>query len=162
MAQTEVVKTTARQLLQIIPFLMQGMAAQMREVSPPVAPAHLRLLMILSTRSRTLTELANIIEVSAPTMSNTVSTLEERGWVQRTRSTKDRRVVLIQTTNEGRRVLEDVYCQAENYLAELLESLNPADQEKLSEGLAMLRQAFENTMPQKLGRHFYDDPDNIV
>jgi DNA-binding MarR family transcriptional regulator len=82
-------------------------------------------------------------------MSNTVTTLEERGWLTRVRSEEDRRVVLIQTTEEGRKILEETHRRAEERFATLLESLTDAEQETLSSGLSMLRRVFESAFPPR-------------
>ncbi len=135
--------TTARQILEIIPCVMRLMASEIRHDNPAVTPTHFRLLGMLSHCSWTLTELAERMEVSAPTMSNTITTLEERGWVTRVRSEEDRRSVVIQITAAGRGVLEEVYHQAECRISSLLEPITSRDQEALERGLDVLRRVFE-------------------
>lgn len=144
----------ARQIMEIVPYAMRTMMAEMRRSSQhnwTAMAAHFRLLGMLSHRSWTLTELADKTSVSAPTMSNTITTLEERGWVTRTRSAEDRRAVVIQATEEGRRILEAAHDQAEDYIATLLEPLDPAEQDVLAQGLAILRRAFETASPAAMG-----------
>lgn len=151
--QTDSVKDMARQIMEIIPCIMRVMRTEMHQSNPLVMPAHFPLLGMLSRRSWTLTELADRQSVSPPTMSSTITTLEERGWVTRVRSQEDRRVVVIQVTEEGRRVLEETHRQAEARIAALLESLDASEQEVLLQGLNVLRRAFSSVMPNTLERH---------
>lgn len=132
----------ARQIMEIIPHAMRAMKSEMRHIHAPMMPGHFRLLGMLSHCCWTLKELADKQGVSAPTMSNTITTLEERGWVTRTRSAEDRRAVTIQMTEKGRMALEETHQRAESHLAALLEPLDNAEREVLSQGLKVLRQVF--------------------
>ena len=137
----------ARQIFEIVPYVMRVMKSEMRQNTPLVMPGHLQLLGMLRHRSWTVTELADRHAVSAPTMSNTITTLEERGWVTRVRSEEDRRTVLIQLTKEGGNVLEATHNRAESLIAALLEPLNANEQEILTEGLKILHRVFEAAIP---------------
>ncbi|MFW5807226.1 MAG: MarR family transcriptional regulator, partial [Spirochaetota bacterium] len=59
---------------------------------------HFRLLRTLRRGPRSLHELADLHEVRLPTMSRTVTVLQSRGWVNRTRSEDDRRTVFTSLT----------------------------------------------------------------
>lgn len=135
--------TTARKILEIIPYVMRVMASEMRQSDSPMRPAHFQLLGKVTHHSWTLSELAESQAVSAPTMSNTITTLEERGWVRRVRSEEDRRVVFIQATDEGQQVVKEAFQRAEEHVASLLAPLQPAEKETLDKGLDILRQVFE-------------------
>lgn len=130
--------------MDIIPHAMRAMKSEMRHIHASMMPGHFRLLGMLSHRCWTLKELADRQGVSAPTMSNTITTLEERGWVTRTRSAEDRRAVIIRVTEEGKKALEETHQRAENHLAALLEQLNPAERDTLAQGLQVLHQVFES------------------
>ncbi|MBK8023810.1 MAG: MarR family transcriptional regulator [Chloroflexi bacterium] len=91
----------SRRTLDIIPLVMRVMSSEMRHTLPGIQPGHLSLLGILDYRAHTLGDLADRLSVSPPTMSNTISTLEERGWVQQRRDEGDRRLVWIEITGSG-------------------------------------------------------------
>ena len=76
-------------------------------------------------------------------MSGSISRLEVRGWVERERSTADRRVVLIKLTPKGQQRLDQMIQQAESYLVGLLDRLDPVERETLAAGLTMLQRLFE-------------------
>src|SRR5215467_2960654 len=101
-------RDVAREILKIIPLVMRTVAAELRAAGELPAPAHFGLLSILCERPRILSELASIQGVSLPTMSNSISAMEERGWVRRAAPMGDRRVVLIEVTAAGRAALERV------------------------------------------------------
>lgn len=140
-------ESLAKQILEVIPLVMRTVAAEMRQSDYFVVPAHFRLLWLLKHRSHSLSELAEHQAVSLPTMSNSVTTLEERGWARRSRSETDRRKVLIEITPAGQAVLAQVHQQMEQRVSEIIQSLNIEDQAAVSHGLHILHDAFMDVMP---------------
>lgn len=105
---------------------------------------YIHLLGILSQRDCSLGELAEVVSVSPPTMSNTVSTLESRDWVRRRRSEQDRRVVLVSLTPEGRSVLGRAQDYMVQRIADALAPLDHGELERLAAGLEILRDVFSH------------------
>jgi DNA-binding MarR family transcriptional regulator len=138
----------ARQLLSILPLLMRSMAADMRRQGCVLPPTHFALPAMLARRPRTMGELAERMGVSAPTMSNLIATLAERGWVTRHQDPDDRRVTLIELTAFGRRSLQHHQVRAEQRVARLLAALPPAKRQDLLSGLTALRQVVETSTPR--------------
>jgi DNA-binding MarR family transcriptional regulator len=134
----------ARQILEVIPLVMRTVASQVRRSEHVLAAPHFRLLWMLSRRSFTLSELADHQSVSLPTISNSISILEKRGWVRRSRLDDDRRKVLIELSSAGRAVFEEVQQHAEAHVKARLSSLNEVDQNALLAGLSVLRTAFSD------------------
>lgn len=136
-------KQIANQLLAIILPLTRSVAAELRHGEPSLNSAHLGALAMLTERPCNLSELADYQGVSLPTMSGTISRLETRGWVQRKRSTSDRRMVMIELTPKGMTRLAQMLQQAETYLSGKLNNLDPAERETLSAGLTVLQKLFD-------------------
>jgi DNA-binding MarR family transcriptional regulator len=136
----------ARQILEVIPLVMRTVASELRRSEPVLAAPHFRLLWMLSRRPFTLSELADHQSVSLPTISNSISLLEERGWVRRSRLDGDRRKVLIELNVAGRVVFEEVQQHAEAHVNELLSSLNEVDKNTLLAGLSILRTTFSDAV----------------
>jgi DNA-binding MarR family transcriptional regulator len=134
----------AREILKIIPLVMRTVAAELRAAGELPAPAHFGLLTMLSAHPRTLSELANLQGVSLPTMSNSITSMVQRGWVRRTAPPKDRRVVIIEVTPTGRAALERVGRAAEAHLGVILAPLDAASRRRLQGGLAVLRNVFSD------------------
>ncbi len=132
----------AREFLQIIPLVMHSLGSDMRQSTQLPVPGHFNLLYMLAEGPHNLSELAEKHSVSAPTMSNTISTLVERGWVQRTQSEADRRQISICLTPAGNEVLNAVQTFAENRITEILAPLSNEEMEQLITGLSVLRSAF--------------------
>jgi DNA-binding MarR family transcriptional regulator len=135
-------RESAREILKIIPLVMRTVAAELRSAGELPVPVHYGLLTLLSTQSRTLTELAGLQGVSLPTMSNSISAMVHRGWVRRTAPTTDRRLVVIEVTAAGKAALERVGRAAEGHIADLLAPLNAASRHRLQAGLSVLRHVF--------------------
>lgn len=139
----------AREILTIIPLVMRTVAAELRAAGEMPAPGHFGLLTLLGAQPRTLTELALLQGVSLPTMSNSISTMVQHGWVRRSSPATDRRVVIIEATPLGRATVERVGTAAEAHLADMLAGLEPASSRRLRAGLAVLRQVFADAPPTK-------------
>ena len=141
-------RESARDILEIVPLVMRTVAAELRAAGELPAPAHFGLLSILCERPRMLTELASIQGVSLPTMSNSISSMVDHGWVKRgTPGDSDRRVIMIEVTAAGRAALERVACAAEAHLAEALLSLDAPSRKRLHGGLGVLRKIFAGKLP---------------
>ena len=145
-------RETARDILEIVPLVMRTVAAELRAGGELAAPAHFRLLWVLSNGPRMLTELAAIQGVSLPAMSNSISAIVERGWVRRTAPGADRRVALVELTPTGRAALERVGRAAEAHLAEVLAPLDLPSRRRLLGGLGVLRKVFSAHEPWTNGR----------
>lgn len=96
---------TAERLHSIAVRLLRRARIADREAG--VGPAQLSALSVLYfSPELALTALAEIEDVSQPTMTRIVRSLEEAGAVTRTVSTADRRVQLVSISAEGRRIFE--------------------------------------------------------
>lgn len=60
------------------------------------------LMLLLSNKDVNPKQLCEALDVSAPNMAITIDRLAERGWVERSRSTRDRRAVIVDLTPAGR------------------------------------------------------------
>jgi DNA-binding MarR family transcriptional regulator len=145
-------RESARDILEIVPLVMRTVAAELRAAGELPAPAHFGLLSILCERPRMLTELASIQGVSLPTMSNSISSMVDHGWVKRgTPGDSDRRVIMIEVTAAGRAALERVARAAEAHLAEALVALDAPSRKRLHGGLGVLRRIFAGKLPGSNG-----------
>lgn len=132
----------ARKIMEILPFVMRVMASEIRNTEDALSPGQLPVLEALLQKPHQPGELAEKFMVSPPTMSNTINTLEKRGWLTRTRSQNDRRVVYAEITPEGRAVLQRIHEQVESRLAVLLSGMNSEDAIVLDKGLTLLNDVF--------------------
>ncbi len=139
-------RAAAREIVEMvsnIPVVLRAITIELRQPNGyDVTPAHIRLLALLADGACNLSELAERQAVSLPTMSNSISVLVERGWVKRTPSCDDRRMVCLELTPTGRAVLVQAKRQAERRVAALLAPLSQDEYEMLRAGLSILRRTF--------------------
>ena len=99
----------------------------------------LSVLSFLATAGPvSLAELAAAEQVRAPTMSKVVDTLFEEGLVSRVADSKDRRMIRIAVTEEGRRLLADGEAQRVAALAARLKRLADSERRALSRGVELM------------------------
>ncbi len=133
----------AQRILEVIPLIMRVVGANIRqETSASFRVSHHRVLKLLYQRPRTISELAACQAVALPTMSRTISTLVERGWVTRTEDTNDRRRVLVQITDEGRAILDQLHSRIQAHMTARLAPLTAEERELVLAGLEILEKTF--------------------
>jgi DNA-binding MarR family transcriptional regulator len=137
-------RSIARQILQLMPIIMRTVSSELRRGSHYVTPSHLGLLATLARGPSTLSRLSEILAVSLPTMSNSITTFVHRGWVKRKQAADDRRFVTIELTAKGWKALEDIRNRAEMLLETQLAPLSKARCEKLGAALRILEGSFQN------------------
>lgn len=139
-------RSVARQAKRIFPLMGRLMESQMHTPVLKMPPVHFHVLNRIDRRPHTLHELAAGLSVSSASLSRTVTVMEERGWVTRTRSTEDRRLVHIGITEEGHAVLRDMEQRTEDFLTDTLSRLSQAELSTLAEGLGILISAFSDEL----------------
>ena len=132
----------AGEVLEVIPLVTRRVAADLRKSERSTKLAYVHLLGIVARNPRSLGELSEFHAVSLPTISKTITTIENLGWVVRSRSEADRRVVMVEATPAGRAALKKVYNRAITPIFEALDPLTVTQRQKLSDGLKILRDAF--------------------
>jgi MarR family transcriptional regulator, organic hydroperoxide resistance regulator len=144
MSETNLVAT---EIIRTIPSVMRLVAAELRKQHSQLVPAQLGVLGALAEHSYNLSELAELSGVSLPTMSGTVSHLVAQGWVQRTRSPNDRRMIMVELTPDGRALLEQLVHHIVMHLSILLSPLSAAELGAIESGLVTLQKVFPPLEP---------------
>ncbi len=134
-------KDVAQEIVWLMPRLMRRLRSDMRSKSLDIDPSHFRFLALLSNRPLTISELASKNSTTLATISNTVKILEDRGWVNRSPSPADRRMVIIGITDEGRRKLEETHSGFHTRWMELLSALSSEELDTLLAGMKVLNRA---------------------
>ena len=86
-----------------------------------------------------LAELAAAEGISPPAMSGYVDRLERAGFLERFRSTEDRRRVGLRLTADGDRLLRRIRAQRTTWLAERLKGLEPKELQAIEAALPALK-----------------------
>ena len=140
-------RKVADEVLRVIPLVTRRVAADLRKSDRSMKLAHVGLLTMVARSPRSLSELSDLHAASMPTMSKTITTIENLGWVVRSRSSTDRRIVMIEATPAGRAALKDVHKRAITLISKALDSLTITQRQKLSAGLKILRDTFADAPP---------------
>ncbi|EFL53153.1 transcriptional regulator, MarR family [Solidesulfovibrio fructosivorans JJ]] len=137
----------ARELLEVMPLVMQDLRQTMRSHSAPdLRVPELRSMAFLRHfPGSNLTDLAEYIGVSLPSMSKLVDALAYRGFVERKPDPSDRRRVRLSLTEEGANVLSKAREAVKAKFATRLARLTATDITLVTTGMALLRELFTNT-----------------
>ena len=141
-------RRVAGEVLEVIPLVTRRVAADLRKSDRSMKLAHVGLLGMVAESPRSLSELSDLHAASMPTMSKTITTIENLGWVVRSRSKADRRVVMVEATPAGRAALKEVYNLAVAPISRALNSLTVSQRRKLSAGLKILRDTLADAPPE--------------
>jgi DNA-binding MarR family transcriptional regulator len=87
----------------------------------------------------TIGSLAQDSSVDLSTMSRNVTVLERNGYLLRSRSAEDGRIVQVKLTPKGRRALESLQCDERDVLKDVYERLSVTEQPKVIRALELLQ-----------------------
>ncbi|MFA5872635.1 MAG: MarR family transcriptional regulator [Anaerolineales bacterium] len=103
-----------------------------------------QVLRRIRNGSTSVSALAEASQTSRSAVSKAVDALVRRGLVTRSQDPEDRRNVPLALTNEGQRVMEAIFTEAEAWLSARFEHLSPEELETFLLGMETLRKAFLN------------------
>lgn len=140
------VEQVAARATRIFPLMGRLMEARMRVDGYVLSPVHFHVLTMVNGRRFTLNEIADYQQVTPASLSRTITVMEERGWVTRTRSNEDRRVVYVEITSVGHDVLRQIEDISREFLEAAFADLSQADLNALMRGLDILIGSFAASM----------------
>ena len=109
-----------------------------------VSMAQLNILYTLQrSGDMTMSQLADVLNVSLSNASGLIDRMEERAFVERTRVPEDRRIVMVRSTPSGTRLLEEVDALSDELLRSTLVRLDHAQLTGIALAVADLRLAVE-------------------
>lgn len=145
-------RSAAGEILRVVPKVMRVLASEMRQQPGGLAPAHFRVMLMLTKRPMSLTDLAESQSVSLATMSKSIDVLVDRGWVIRRRDLHDRRKLALEISDEGNEALREVHMRAETHLHELLAGVNETQCREIQRGLELLNDVFSGYLETEAAR----------
>lgn len=95
--------------------------------------------------SASVSALAEASQTSRSAVSKAVDALVRRGLVFRSQDLNDRRNIPLALTDEGQRVMDSIFNEAEEWLSARFEHLSQEELETLLEGMETLRKVFSNS-----------------
>lgn len=91
---------------------------------------------------KNMTTVAKSLMVTTGTLTISVNGLVKKGYVERTRSEEDRRVVLISLTEKGRKAFAQHQCFHQEMIESIIEGLSEEEQKILEHALSNLNRFF--------------------
>ncbi|MCJ7626476.1 MAG: MarR family transcriptional regulator [Anaerolineaceae bacterium] len=138
----------ARELLEIIPFMMQSLKGYFDKQDIDQLPITMGQSMIIhqiSLGKKTISDLAMSGKVSAPAVSRQVDGLVNKGFLTRQRNENDRRMVMLDVTEQGKELMQNFLNKILNVVGRKLSSLDDEEICAIRKAFASLRAAFEPT-----------------
>ena len=109
-----------------------------------ISSTHLHVLFLLMSEGElTMGRLAERLDVSLPNVTGIVERMVERGFVERTRSDDDRRIVAVRVTDLGRQTVDEIDMIRRSQMAAMLERLTADEQARALQTFTHMRRAAE-------------------
>ena len=90
-----------------------------------------------------VSDIADARQISRSAVSQAAELLVEKGLITRRQEADDRRFVHLALTTAGENLLNQVFQQNRAWMMEKMASMNPEDLALITEGLALLKSAFD-------------------
>lgn len=100
--------------------------------------SHVQILCMLSGGGMTIGEISRSLGIAKPNITPLLDSLNERGLLERVRSTRDRRIVNVELLPEGVEMAENIKQSIAEQVAEWPESVSASDAKRLNNALATL------------------------
>ena len=144
-------------------------AATGRMVKQGVSMTHLHVMWRLEESGELpMSRLAEVLDVSVSNATGLIDRMEERGLIERTRDTDDRRVVLVRLTSTGLDLLDEIQIMKRDLMNAILLQLDDRQLDRLHSALIDFRAAVrveEKEHPDRFGvyhDHLRQDEPNGV
>ncbi|TLM70722.1 MAG: MarR family transcriptional regulator [Actinobacteria bacterium] len=131
-------RRVARVTARTVPWAMGTLAAGLRE-RVGVHPSHFKALMSMHGGGVTASELAERMQVSAPTVSKMVSALERHGWIGRSTDPADRRRVLLTLTDAGADAMRGFMVAGVDHMESVFSDASAGELAAIERGMEALR-----------------------
>jgi DNA-binding MarR family transcriptional regulator len=134
----------AREVLDAVPLAMRAIRKQLRQHGTELlsVPQFRTLSFINRNKGASLSEVADHIGLTLPSMSTLVDGLVTRNFVTRKAHRDDRRRMNLALTQHGETTLEAARKGTQRYLKERINRFSEADRATLVKGMGILRQIF--------------------
>jgi DNA-binding MarR family transcriptional regulator len=144
----------ARELLEVVPLVMRDIRTQMRSQrrADLTVPQFRVLSFVHRNENVSLTEVADHMGLTLPTMSKMVDDLFKKGLIQREEQSADRRRIKLIATPLGVTIMETSRRGALSHLSKQLEILSPENKGSLVEAMKTLRSVFKEANKVSDGR----------
>lgn len=146
-AESESADIVERILEQLEPLIARQRRAVARHgCLRAISSTHLHVLFLLESEGpMAMSRLAELLDVSLPNVTGIVDRMAERGLVERSRDTDDRRVVTVSTAIAGRQAVEEIDQIRRQTMSKVLGGMTPEQQHRALQTFTDMRAAAEAT-----------------
>lgn len=136
----------AKELLELVPLIMRDIRCEMRSrrTAELAVPQFRTMIFVDQNKGASLSEAADHIGLTLPSMSKMVDNLTRSGLMTREEHPKDRRRVKLAITSRGLKILETSKKGTIKYLAEKLNGVSPKDLETIAKAVKAMRPIFRS------------------
>lgn len=119
--------------------------------SMDICPLQSEVLIILSENGGSMTQKALLdqLEIRKSTLSGIIDTMIRNGFVERSRSSEDQRVNLLELTDKGREEYESALSDLQEVESILCENIDPEDVEAFFRVTDSIRRNIDDTERQR-------------
>ena len=134
----------AREVLDVVPLAMRVIRRQLRRHGAQFLslPQFRTLVFISQNRGASLSEVADNIGLTLPSMSTLVDGLVTRNFVIRRTHRDDRRRMVLALTERGQATLQTARSGTQEYLKQRFDRLSDSERTTVVRGMEILRQVF--------------------
>lgn len=134
----------AHEVLDVVPIAMRIIRKKLREHGAQLlsVPQFRTLLFISRNEGASLSEVADHIGLTLPSMSTLVDGLVARNFVVRRTHRDDRRRVDLALTEQGETTLNSAWNATQDYLKERFDRLPETERATIVKGMRILRRVF--------------------
>jgi DNA-binding MarR family transcriptional regulator len=144
----------AAEIMEVIPLVMRMIRREMRRRrSEGLSVPEFRAMIFLSRQPlASLTEVADHLGVTTPTVCALIDALVARNLVCREDSSVDRRKIVLTLTPEGQSILSSAHQGTLDQIEEWIEALSPAERAAILQSMQILSQVFSSVEPSAQAR----------
>ncbi len=136
----------AQELLEIVPLIMRDIRCEMRKrkTAELDVPQFRTMIFVDRNKGASLSEAADHMGLTLPSMSKMVDNLLKSGLMIREEHPKDRRRIKLAVTSRGHKILENSRKGTIKYLMEKLNAVSPEDRDAIAKAVKAMRPIFQN------------------
>jgi DNA-binding MarR family transcriptional regulator len=125
--------------------VMKDMYLLDKEIETTFGLTSARVFTLLAFNSREIMkmkELSEALSLTSSTMTRMIDNLVKEGLVERGHEPRDRRLVIVKLTNEGKRLTDNIKVYKEKYFKSVMDNVE-SDGKEMASSLKTLIDAFE-------------------
>ncbi len=138
-----------KEIRDLMDTVMKDMYLLDKEIETTFGLTSARVFTLLAFNSREIMkmkELSEALSLTSSTMTRMIDNLVKEGLVERGHEPRDRRLVIVKLTNEGKRLTHSIKVYKEKYFKSVMENVE-SDGKEMASSLKTLIDAFERFKP---------------